>query len=186
MVWRLSNTWAAPASKASLQRGYPAPGSGAQHTGADPRHAGAPTTREPVRPTKGLRSWFQPASPRGGQQGFPAPENPAQQRPPGTMPNRPLPYGLPIFTETPYYDRGAGAFVPNFGKTLTNPIGAGIVACHRPQPSYGESGQYHNGAIWWTPQVIPTSIPLIALNDPAALEAIVGPVNIQAMVRTTG
>jgi hypothetical protein len=185
-MWKLANTWANPTSGSSMQRGYPAPGSGAQYSGAGPGHAPDHVVREPVRPSGGTRTFFQPAGPRGGQQGFPPPEAPAQQRPPGSMPNRPPVYGLPIPVWTPYFSRGAAAFVQNFGKVLTNPIGGGVVACCRPQASYGESGQYAAGAIWWTPQVIPTSVPLIGLNDPAALEAIVGSLNVQAMVRTTG
>ena len=102
------------------------------------------------------------------------------------MPNTPPAYGLPIFVETPYYDRGAAAFVPNFGKVLTNPIGAGVVALHRPQASYGPSAEYENGALWWVSQAVPTSIGLQGLTDPDTLAALLGQTSVQAVVRTTG
>jgi hypothetical protein len=185
-MWRLSNTWQKPTSQASMQRGFPAPGAGDQYSGAGPGHgAGRHTPREPLHPTKGSRTFFQPLG-RGQQQGFPPPEEGAQRRPPGSMPNRPPVYGRAIEVWTPYFSRGAGAYVENFGRPLVNPIGAGIVVGHRPRPSYGPSGQYVNGAIFWTSQVIPTSIPLIGLTSPETLEAIVGGLNVQAMVRTTG
>lgn len=184
-MWQLSNTWDDPTSLASQQRGFPSPGSGDQFTGAEGYNP-APVEREPVRPTKGLLSWLFPGSSRSGQQGFASPENADQQRPKGSMPNAPPIYGTNIEVWTPYYDRGADAFVQNYGKVLTNPIGAGIVALHRPMASYGQSATYENGAIWWTSQVIPTTINLQGLTDPEALSEIVGSINVEAMVRTTG
>ena len=184
-MWKLNSTWGNPGQGAGPQQGFPAPGSGAQTTGP---HTPAPAfvPRDPVRPTKGARSWFKPAQGAGPQQGFPAPENAAQRRPPGSMPNKPIAYGLNMQVWTPYYDRGADAYVQNYGKVLTNPIGAGIVANNRPQASYGSSGVYENGAIWWVSQVIPTSINLTGLTDPEALLEILGMENVQAVVRTTG
>ena len=87
---------------------------------------------------------------------------------------------------TEYYDRGAAAYVPNFGKVLVNAIGAGIFAPYRTQPSYGPAAQYANGAIWWTSQVIPTSLNLAGLSSPDELDAILGDLQVQAVVRTTG
>lgn len=170
------------------QSGFPSPGQGAQTTG-DPTYASvyqAPVAQEPARPTKGFRSFFGASSPRGGQQGFPAPEDAAQARPAGSMPNEPPIFGGVIQHYTPYYSRGAAAFVPNFGYMLTNPIGAGIVALHRPQASYGGAAQYENGALWWTNQIIPTSTHLQGLTNPAELEALLGTLNVEAVVRTTG
>lgn len=102
------------------------------------------------------------------------------------MPNVPLQYGLPIMVYTPYYDRGAAAYVPNYGKVLFNPIGAGIVAQYRPQASYGKAAQYANGALWWSSQAIPTTVNLQGLTDPRTLAAMLGPIKIQGVVRTTG
>jgi hypothetical protein len=184
-MWKLANTWPDPTSKAGQQRGFPAPGSGAQYSGARGREPGY-VPWEALQPTKGIRSWFRPASPRSGQQGFASPGNAAQERPAGSMPNDPPIYGQAIEVYTPYFSRGAAAYVQNYGKVLTNPIGAGIVATSRPQASYGQSGQYANGAIWWANQVIPTSINIQGLTDPEALAEIVGSLNVEAMVRTTG
>lgn len=102
------------------------------------------------------------------------------------MPNAPPIFGGVYQHYTPYYDRGAAAFVPNFGYVLYNPIGAGIPALHRPQASYGPAAQYADGAIWWATQVIPTSVNLQGLTDPEELAAILSPLQIQGVVRTTG
>lgn len=182
MVFRLAETFKKPASGANAQRGFPAPGAGAQTVGPF-----TPAPKDAVwsssRPTKGDPTWAHPSAPASGQRGYPAPYNPGQRRPPGSMPNDPAISGLPDMVWTPYYDRGAAAYVPNYGKVLTNPIGAGVVALHRPQASYGPAGQYVNGAIWWTSQAVPTSVNLQGLTDPAVLAAVLGPINVQAAVR---
>jgi hypothetical protein len=103
------------------------------------------------------------------------------------MPNvAPIYPAQPIEVVTPYYDRGAAATVQNFGKLLFNPIGAGIVAQSRPYASYGGAAQYADGALWWTSQVVPTTINLQGLTDPEALNEILGSTLVQAVVRTTG
>jgi hypothetical protein len=190
-MFRLSNTWAQPSSGG--QSGFPAPGAGAQTTGGPfvPKHPGA-VEWTPERPTKGRRTFFRQAK-RGspnegvsGQQGFPSVENDAQRRPPGSMPNVPPVYGGNIQVWTPYYSRGADAYVQNYGKLLTNPIGAGVVALQTPQASYGGAAQYFDGQLFWTSQVIPTNIPLQGLTDPEELAAILDGIDIQAVVRTTG
>jgi hypothetical protein len=187
-VFKLSNTWRNPAGGG--QSGFPAPGSGGQTTGAPlvPRHEGA-VEWTPEEPTKGRRTFLGARAPtRGvtGQQGFPPVEDAAQARPPGSMPNVPPIHGEAIMVWTPYYDRGAAAYVPNYGKLLVNPIGAGIVALSRPQATYGRAAQYLNGALWWTSQDIPTSVNLQGLTDPYALAAILDDIEIEAVVRTTG
>lgn len=181
-MWKLANTWQEPANLTGQQRGMPAPGVGRQFTGIA-SIAPALVPRDPVRPTKGARTW---RFPWRGDRGFPEPEGNAQRRPRGSMPNVMPIWGLPIEVETPYYDRGADAFVQNYGRIPFNPIGAGIVALSRTQPSYGPAGEYHDSAIWWVSQSIPTSIGLDGLTDPEALEEQVGSLNVQAMVRTTG
>lgn len=165
------------------QAGQPSIGDGAQSSGDYTPSPGL-VARDPVRPTQGIRSWFRPD--RNGQSGQPSVENPAQRRVPGSMPNIPPMSGRAIEVWTPYYDRGAAAYVQNFGKVLTNPIGAGVVASHRPQASYGPAAQYFNGILFWANQVIPTSINLQGLTQPEVLAAILGNLNVQAAVRTTG
>jgi hypothetical protein len=182
MVFRVNTTWAKPSRS---QSGFPEIGAEEQTSGdAVRRPSHVPWAND--NPTKGRRSWFRPESPSGGQRGFPAPEGGAQARPPGSMPNAPPIFGDVINVYTPYYSRGAAAYAPNFGKTLTNPIGAGIVALHRPKAFYGPAAQYANGAIWWTSQVIPTSVNLQGLTDPQELLDQLGMLNVEAVVRTTG
>lgn len=183
MVFQLARTFKKPAQGANVARGFPAPGAGAQTSGdftPAPRDTGWASDR----PTKGTRSFWDVLRPSGGQQGYPDPLGPGQRRPAGSMPNVPLVSGLPIPVTTPYFSRGAAATVQNYGKVLTNPIGAGVVAQHRPQASYGPAAQYVNGAIWWTSQGIPTSVNLQGLTDPAVLAAMLGSVNVQAVIRT--
>lgn len=182
MVFKLAQTFYDPQDS---QSGFAEPGAGAQTTG-DPSYASMRqplVEREPERPTKGLFSWLFPANPRGAQSGQPEPLNALQHRPPGSMPNDPPIFGQVDYNWTPDYSRGAAAFVPITGKVLTNPIGAGIVAQQRPQASYGPSGQYVDHAIWWTSQSVPTSVGLQGLVSAEQLEALVGQMNVQAMVR---
>lgn len=183
MVFKLARTFANPTQGAGAARGFPAPGDGEQTIG-DFTPAPDESAWQAIRPIKGRKTWRDPV--RDVQQGFPSVEDQAQRRPMGSMPNRPPAYGLNIPVTTPYFSRGAAATVQNYGKIFTNPIGAGVVALHRPLPSYGSAGQYVNGAIWWTSQAIPTSFRLQGLNDPDALAAVLGPINVQAVVRTTG
>ena len=187
MVFKLSNTFANPGDGANAQRGYPAPGAGAQTTGRGTPPQSA-SIWKPAHPIQGRRTWGQgPSNPVGDQQrGFPSPLSPAQARPAGAMPNHPIPYGLPNPVVGPYWDAGAAQVVQNFGKVLTNPIGAGVVALHRPQASYGGAAEYKNGALWWVSQAVPTSIPTQGLTSPAVLAALLGNMNVQAVVRTTG
>lgn len=183
MVFKLALSFDQPAQGANPQRGFPAPGTGAQTSGPPSQARQPDILPRPQRPTKGIRSWFQPATPASEQRGFPEAGNAGQQRPAGSMPNTPPVYGQNIEVYTPYYSRGAAAYVQNYGKVLTNPIGAGIVALNRPQASYGQSSEYHNGAIWWTNQTIPTSIGMQGLANPDVLAALLGMVNVQAVVR---
>jgi hypothetical protein len=186
-VFKVANSWANPPGGG--QQGFPAIGAGAQTTGAPfAPPAGDHIEWSPIKTEKGRRTFFglrgTPNRGVDGQQGFPPVEDYPQARPPGSMPNVP-PIGPPtaIMVETPQYSRGAAAFVPNFGKTLTNPIGAGVVACYTPQASYGRSAQYIQGQLWWTSQDIPTSIHLQGLTDPEALAAVLDGITVQAVMR---
>lgn len=181
MVFQLARTYKKPAQGSNAQRGFPSPGEGDQTSGAfDPAPAVVPW--QASRPTKGLRSLFMQRN-DGKARGFPAPTSEEERRTPGSRPNHVHQYGGPMPVTTPYYDRGAAAVVQNFGKVLTNPIGGGIVALHRPQASYGKAAQYYDHAIWWTSQSVPTSVNLQGLTDPRALAAVLGMNELQAVVR---
>ena len=182
MVFKLARTFE---DAATSQQGFPSPGDGAQTTGqASPPPGFVP--RIPLYPIQGSPTWNDPAQPENAARGFPAPDSPNQRRPRGLMSAIVEMFGGVYQHETPYYDRGAAAFVPNFGKLLYNPIGAGVVAKYRPQASYGGAAQYANGALWWTSQAIPTSINLQGLTTPDELNDILNSVEVQAVVRTTG
>ena len=175
MVFKLSNTFPRPTANGGAQRGFPAPGQGAQSTGAPVTSSpGAASKWYPTNWAKGVRAFLNPASSTAKQQGMPSPEGAGQARPGGSMPNVAPIFGGHRDTVTPYYDRGAAAIVPYFGRVLYNPIGAGIVALSRPMASYGGSPQYQNGAIWWSSQAIPTSLNLSGLTSAAELNALLG------------
>ena len=183
MVFQVSRTFNNPAAS---QSGFATPGAGGQTTGSPSTNTGAQagTPREPVRPTKGILSWlFDRHSPADTQSGFPAPDGPGMHTDRNVHPE---PFGGAYMQWTPDYSRGAAAYAPNFGILTANPIGAGVVALNRPQASYGVAAQYENGALWWTSQVIPTSINLQGLNSPDELAAILSQETVYAVVRTTG
>lgn len=187
-MFKLALTNPKPNSPENLQRGFSAVGSGAQYTPTDaapwfPGSQPLATPWTPLRPTKGKRSFFPQAAGASAQRGMPAPENQCQARPAGSMPNRPPVYGEAIEVYTDYYSRGAAAFVQNYGKILTNPIGAGIAVNHRPSASYGQSAQFVNGSIWWTSQAVPTSVGLQGLTSPQVLAALLGRMSVEAVVR---
>lgn len=184
-MFKLSRTFAKPAAgnSGNVARGFPAPGAGAQTTGDF-----TPGPMDAVWgsdcPTKGTRTWFDPGgSPDDVQTGFPAPGGRGQMRPAGSMPNNPPSGGLPSWSPVMQQSYGAGRMAPQYGKVLTNPIGAGVVALYRPQASYGLAAQYVAGVDFWTSQAIPTSVNLQGLTDPAVLAAILGPINVKAAVR---
>lgn len=182
MVFQLAQTFYDPQDS---QSGFAEPGAGAQTTGG-PSYTSLPAPpieATPERPTKGIMSWLFPANPRGGQAGQPEPLSSLQHRPPGSMPNEAPIFGGVYQHYTPYYSRGAAAYVPVTGKVLTNPIGAGVVAMQRPQASYGPAGEYHAGQIFWTSQSVPTSVDLNSLLSAEQVEALVGSMSVQAMVR---
>lgn len=185
-MFKLALTFPDPSGTPGSQQGFPAPGSGAQTTGApwQPGSAQVTVPWVPQRPIKGKRSWFGVTLGRENtQRGFAEPGAGEQIRPKGSMPNKPPVYGNSIPVYTPYYDRGADAYVQNYGKVLYNPIGAGIAVNHRPSASYGQSAQYINGQIWWTSQAVPTSVGLQGLSSPAVLQALLGRMSVQAVVR---
>lgn len=203
MVFRPSATFNKPSGPTGVQQGFAPIGAGQQyaqevaqgyHTGLDattylydPTLDYAPPVEwTPKRPEKGTRTWGRPSGAQSTQRGFPTPEAPAQRRPPGSLDAFAPAYGGNMPVWTPYYDRGAAAWVQNYGKVLYNPVGAGVVALDRPQASYGESGQYIDGAIWWTSQVIPTTIAPQSLTDPQELSALLSNIEVQAVYRTTG
>lgn len=186
-LFTIKRSFGTPGSGKGSQQGMASPGAGAQR-GGDASYLsdrGQEGTIEPERPTKGILSWLF-GDPASMQRGTPSPENALQHRPPGSMPNRPRIFGGVYQKYTEPYSRGAAAYAPNFGKVLENPIGAGIVAIHRPKASYGKPAEYINGIAFWTSQTVPTSIHLQGLATPEEMEALLGNMNVEAAVRING
>lgn len=184
-MFQLSRSWAKPSSDTSAQRGFPAPGAGTQKTGDYPSPAALArgyVAATPERPTKGVPTFANPSGHQGSQAGMPVPGSPGQGRE-GWLQAGFYPDGRPHYVRGPDYSKGTARDVPNYGKVLVNPIGAGVVALHRPQASYGQAAQYYAGTIWWTPQAIPTSIPTQGLTSPQALHELLGDLYVQAAIR---
>jgi hypothetical protein len=185
-MFKLARTFDDPGSRVNSNRGFPAPGSGAQQTGdytLSSIYMGD-QSQEPVRPTKGRRALFTPA--QASQRGAPPPNAPDMRRPAGSFDQNPAGYqpdGLNHPHYTREFSRGAPGVVQEYGKVLVNPIGSGVVVRHRPQASYGPAAQYVNGSIWWTTQAVPTSVNLQGLTDPRVLEQVLGPIMVQAAIR---
>lgn len=185
MVFALARTFHKPAAtQGNRNRGFPEPGAGAQTSG-DFTPAPAESQWSPVYPIQGDPTNVYPLAPANAARGYGDPLSPRQGRR-GWGPG-PAKSGRPVDVLAPWWSgHVADRTVHNFGKVLTNPIGAGVVARYRPQASYGPAGTYANGQIFWTSQAIPTTINLQGLTDPAALAAVLGPIRVQAVVRTTG
>lgn len=131
----------------------------------------------------GKRRWFSPGTVSSQRQrGFPMPLGAGEERnPPWEQYGA---FGGVWFGIPRRNDLGAAGFTPNFGTVFVNPIGAGVVALHRPQASYGLAGQYIEHIIFWAQQTIPTSVKLGALTTPQEMQALLGTINVQAAVRT--
>jgi hypothetical protein len=180
-MFKLALTFPNPGQPQNAARGFPQAGYGAQTIG-DGSQAPAQANWNAEKPTKGFRSWLRPADGSNAQRGMPEGQANDQRYPPGLLENQP-PFGGVEYVYTPYYDRGAAAYAPNFGYVLSNPIGAGRVALDKPQASYGKAGQYEHGMIFWTSQVIPTSVNLTGLETAEGLAQFADALTVDAMVR---
>src|SRR5579862_9323961 len=185
-MFRPARTFSNPGQGSNPNRGFPAVGDSYQTTGPY-----TPPPRQSIwsamRPIKGRQTWDNPNA--DVSRGMPAPQTRAQSRGGevvGHLPGDPAAFGGYLTHEYPYFSRGTAALAPQFGQVSYNPIGAGVVANHRVQASYGPAAQYENGEIFWTSQAIPTSVNLIGLTNPDVLAAVLGPIRVQAAVRVNG
>ncbi len=167
-MFKPASTWNNPASPQSLQRGQPAVGQGAQTTG---RWTGrTPPPPAPELQPAGTDTWTTLTS-ASTQRGYEAPFDPGQQT---TRSAQPFPQPLPVLYNAPWPDRGADNFSPDFGQVTSNPIGGGVqVSNPFDVHARGPAGQYFTDTIFWTSQVIPTSLDLQGLATPAEINAMV-------------
>lgn len=168
-MFKIINTWKNPASATQQQRGFPSPGTGAQRTGQRRPRPGE-TTWFNATPMQGADTWLDPSSPVDAQRGFPAPENPNQGYRAGDL-TQPKPDGSTYYRVTREFSRGAQRSAPITPILMSTP-NPGSVVPHKPSvcPRY-PLGQYINNTIWWTNQVIPTSVPLSGLQTEKAVAA---------------
>lgn len=132
---------------------------------------------------KGTRTWGNPAAGSNPQRGGPVAGPNSRQALPALAVQ---PFGGVVYTETPYFSRGAAAYVPGTPIVPVNPIGAGIFAPFRPRPYYAAPGTYEHDQMFWLSQATPTTVKLQGLTNADALAAVLGPIYVKAAVRTTG
>lgn len=126
------------------------------------------------------RTWF--GSNQGNQNQRPVPlSNDEKYSVPRT---RVVPFGTARYNVLPRYDWGSAGFSYDGGRLTSNPIGAGVVATHKPPITPSATAQVVNKTmIFWNAQMInngaqPTVGPLY---DPQVLAALLGPDTIQAV-----
>ena len=94
--------------------------------------------------------------------------------------------GAPFFLQSRPYDRGAGAFAPQFGILPISPIGAGIYSPYKLPPIAGPGARYQLGAIWFDVQTIPTTMRMSPTMPIQAVDALLSVSHVSAMYATTG
>jgi hypothetical protein len=94
--------------------------------------------------------------------------------------------GWPYFIQSRPYDRGAGAFAPQFGIIPVSPIGAGIYSPYKLPVIAGPGARYQLGAIWFDVQTIPTTLRMSPTMPIASVNALLATSTVSAMYATTG
>ena len=97
-----------------------------------------------------------------------------------------VPQAAPWFFHSRGYDRGAGAFAPQFGLLPISPIGAGIYAPYKLPVIAGPGARYAFGAIFFDVQTIPTSIHAGPTTSMQSIDALLATSSVAAMYATTG
>lgn len=149
------------------------------------------TVPQPMWPAGELNpfDWIDDGNPSGfvqssfmrGQPEFAAP----WQRRQGGGPNT-IGQGWPWFAHSRPYNRGAGAFAPQFGQIPVNPVGSGVYAPYKLPVIAGPGGNYEAAAIWFGVQTIPTSMLLNPTIPIETLDALLATSYVGGMVPTTG
>lgn len=96
------------------------------------------------------------------------------------------PQPQPFWLQSRPYDRGAGAYAPQFGRVLANVIGAGVYAPYRLPTIAGPGARYVFGAIWFDVQSVPTSMYFSPNMSQQSVDALLRTSHVAAMYPTTG
>lgn len=178
-MFKIVNTWKKAATPQNQQRGFPAPGTGAQQSGRARKKPGDVTwtTRTSYR---GRDTYLNPAYPVDAQRGSPAAEGALQAYLEGQL-TSPIPNGRTTYRVTREFSRGSQAFVASTGIVLSSP-NPGVTVTHKPRvvPNY-PLGQYINNTIFWANQVIPTTIKLQGLQTQEAIDAMLASFQVYGM-----
>lgn len=169
-MFKIVNTFKNPSQPANAQRGFPAPGTGAQQTNAA-RHKPNEVPWYTAIGYQGEDTWLTPSTPVDAQRGQPAATAPAQRRPAGSVRSAPMD-GRTSYRETREFSRGMQRYAP-ITPILVQDANPGSLVPHKPRvvPNY-PLGQYINNTIFFANQVIPTTIPLSGLQTQRSIAAL--------------
>lgn len=123
-------------------------------------------------------------SPQAAMRGHPPALSAWMQRP--RLGPETIPQPTPIYVQSRPYDRGAGAYAPQFGILPYNPIGAGIYNPYKLPVIAGPGARYQFGAIWFDVQTVPTSINLDPTVPVESINALIAASYVGPSYRTTG
>lgn len=169
-MFKIVNTFKKAAAPQNQQRGFPAPGSGAQQTNPARQHPGETPWFTAIL-YEGSDSYFDPGSPVNAQRGQPVANSPAIARPRGSVIHTPGD-GTTRYRETREFSRGMQRYAVNT-PILLQDANPGTIVTHKPRvvPNY-PLGQYINNTIFFANQVIPTTIPLSGLQTQRSIAAL--------------
>lgn len=177
-MFKIVNTFKNAVTPQNQQRGFPAPGTGAQQTNPARKAPGEVPWLDMVGeagmdtwPSTAAYTYGNPGFPVDAQRGQPIANAPGIHRPPGSVVNGRMD-GTTRYRETPNFSRGMQRFAVNTPILIQN-ANPGDWVPHKPRvvPNY-PLGQYINNTIFFANQVIPTSITLSGLQTQKSVAAL--------------
>lgn len=183
-MFKIVNTFKNAASPQNQQRGFPAPGTGAQQTN-DARKRPQETPWYAATPLQGTDAWDgtgyeygSPQFPVDAQRGQPVANSPGIRRPAGSVVSAPMD-GTTRYRETRNFSRGMQRYAVDT-PILVQDANPGSIVPHKPRvvPNY-PLGQYINNTIFFANQVIPTTIPLAGLQTQKAVAALLSTFDVE-------
>lgn len=190
-MFKIVNTFKQPSQATNAQRGFPAPGAGAQQTNSARKQPGD-VAWYTATPLQGYDTWADPevtynnpGFPVDAQRGQPVANAPGIARPPGSVRSAPMD-GTTRYRETPNFSRGMQRYAVNT-PILVQDANPGTLVPHKPSvvPRY-PLGQYINNTIFFANQVIPTTIPLSGLQTQKAVAALLSTFDVEGYYGAEG
>lgn len=190
-MFKIVNTFKNPSQPTNAQRGFPAPGAGAQQT-SDARKKPQDVAWYTAIGYQGNDTWTDPevtygnpGFPVDAQRGQPVANSPGIRRPPGSVVNGRMD-GTTRYRETPNFSRGMQRYAVNT-PILIQDANPGSIVPFKPRvvPNY-PLGQYIANTIFFANQVIPTTIPLSGLQTQKAVAALLSTFDVEGFYGAEG